>query len=132
MIMEEELAVCSEGMFASRRFAFKHSFTTSSDLDLNECTTLGDDGQSVRHTCDHNALCSNVHGSFHCTCVQGYTGDGSTCTSEKCIQHRYVVSANCQLLEVDGTPMQAYVHTSSHMPKPGLTRKWKLWELYPL
>eukprot|EP00736_Rhodelphis_marinus_P002965 Rmarinus@m.29473 len=41
--------------------------------DLNECA-LG------AHTCTSEASCTNVAGSFVCGCVQGYWGDGLTCT----------------------------------------------------
>ena len=30
--------------------------------------------------CDSNAVCSNTEGSYVCSCVEGYTGDGKTCT----------------------------------------------------
>ena len=45
--------------------------TCSSDID--ECAT--DD-----HTCDVNADCSNTNGSFTCSCISGYSGDGMTCS----------------------------------------------------
>ena len=40
--------------------------------DIDECAT-GD------HTCDVNADCSNTNGSFTCSCISGYSGDGMTC-----------------------------------------------------
>ena len=40
--------------------------------DIDECAT-GD------HTCHVNAACSNTEGSFTCSCVSGYSGDGMTC-----------------------------------------------------
>ena len=33
-----------------------------------------------KHNCHRNATCSNTHGSFRCTCVSVYTGDGVNCT----------------------------------------------------
>ena len=42
--------------------------------DINECT-----GTPI---CDTNADCADTPGSFTCTCNQGYTGDGFTCTSK--------------------------------------------------
>ena len=45
-------------------------------LDINECTEVG------MNKCDSNAICTDVAGSFTCTCNQGYTGNGTTCTSE--------------------------------------------------
>ena len=37
--------------------------------DVDECNDR-------RHTCDANANCSNASGSYHCTCKEGYTGEG--------------------------------------------------------
>ena len=45
-------------------------------LDINECTEVG------MNDCDSNATCTDIVGSFTCTCNQGYTGNGTTCTSE--------------------------------------------------
>lgn len=41
-------------------------------LDIDECT----DGDS---SCDVNAVCTNTHGSYTCTCQSGYSGDGVIC-----------------------------------------------------
>ena len=48
---------------------------TSSNMifaDLDEC-------QEQNHNCDGMAHCSNTVGSFNCTCLQGFTGDGVIC-----------------------------------------------------
>ena len=42
-------------------------------IDTDEC----EDGTS---TCDKNADCVDVKGSFHCVCSHGYTGSGMNCT----------------------------------------------------
>ena len=44
--------------------------------DINECAS--DDANN----CHTNAACSNTSGSFTCSCNQGYTGDGITCTGK--------------------------------------------------
>ena len=43
-------------------------------VDVNEC----DEGTAECHS---NATCSNTVGSYDCTCVLGYSGDGFNCTS---------------------------------------------------
>ena len=40
--------------------------------------------------CDTNANCTNTDGSYNCTCDNGYSGDGFTCsecTSSACDTH---------------------------------------------
>ena len=46
-------------------------------LDIDECTT------NV-HNCDPSAVCSNTVGYFHCACIAGYKGNGTTCVGERC------------------------------------------------
>ncbi|CAH3180750.1 unnamed protein product, partial [Porites evermanni] len=43
--------------------------------DENEC-------EAGTHSCDANAQCSNTIGSFTCACLQGYTGNGLSCSGE--------------------------------------------------
>ena len=43
--------------------------------DIDECSTNS-------HSCDVNAACSNVQGSYTCTCEAGYSGDGKTCAGK--------------------------------------------------
>ena len=38
-------------------------------LDIDECI----------NGCDVNAVCTNTHGSYTCTCQSGYSGDGVIC-----------------------------------------------------
>lgn len=41
-------------------------------LDTDECKNDMDN-------CHANALCTNTDGSFNCTCLIGYSGDGVSC-----------------------------------------------------
>lgn len=45
--------------------------------DIDECSTTD---LKHRHNCHQNASCANTAGSFICTCVSVYTGDGVNCT----------------------------------------------------
>ena len=44
-------------------------------LDINECTRRED-------TCSDFAQCSNTIGSFECSCLPGYQGDGRVCRGQ--------------------------------------------------
>ena len=41
-------------------------------IDINECASTSD--------CHAHAICMNTVGSYVCTCMEGYTGDGKDCT----------------------------------------------------
>ena len=43
--------------------------------DINECET-------GKHHCDSNAFCNNTKGSYNCTCIPGYIGNGVNCTGK--------------------------------------------------
>ena len=43
--------------------------------DIDECSTSS-------HSCDVNALCSNIVGTYTCACKTGYSGDGRTCAGK--------------------------------------------------
>ena len=44
-------------------------------LDDDECVAELDN-------CHENATCNNTFGSFECTCIAGFDGDGVNCTSK--------------------------------------------------
>ncbi len=44
-------------------------------LDVNECAIGTDD-------CHDNATCTNIDGSYHCTCEQAFSGNGRNCTGK--------------------------------------------------
>ena len=41
--------------------------------DIDECSTNS-------HSCDVNAICNNIRGSYTCVCQVGYSGDGRNCS----------------------------------------------------
>ena len=52
-------------------------------IDVNECSSTD--------SCHHNANCINTAGSFTCSCVDGYSGDGTQCTgNETNIKYDYL------------------------------------------
>jgi len=57
-------------------------YHTVFDADIDECAT-------INGGCSDNADCTNNHGSFTCTCLPGYTGDGFTCAGD---QEHFVMS----------------------------------------
>ena len=46
--------------------------TTNFPADIDECA-------EGSHICDFNAECTNTIGGHNCTCVVGYSGNGSSC-----------------------------------------------------
>ena len=49
-------------------------YLCSSDIDM--CATDADN-------CHENSACTSTPGNFTCTCNQGYTGNGVTCTGKE-------------------------------------------------
>ena len=47
-------------------------------LDIDEC-------KDENYVCDVNANCTNTYGSYNCTCKEGYTGDGRSCSGTNLI-----------------------------------------------
>ena len=43
--------------------------------DIDECDMETD-------SCDVNAECTNTDGSYTCSCLAGYSGDGMTCSGK--------------------------------------------------
>ena len=56
--------------------------TTISYLDINECyvNNLAQEHLvEYSHNCHADANCTNTKGSFYCTCLNGYSGNGVSC-----------------------------------------------------
>ena len=51
---------------------FFFGFFFSPFIDIDECTAQS-------HDCSPNSMCTNVEGSFQCSCIPGFEGDGKTC-----------------------------------------------------
>ena len=52
----------------TERISFSYYFV----LDIDECS-------SNSHSCDVNAVCYNIQGTYTCACKAGYSGDGKSC-----------------------------------------------------
>lgn len=74
--------------------------------DVDECA-LGSD-------CDKHARCQNTEGSYTCTCIRPYSGDGKNCTGNKMlIKHLYTV------ISVHIKPIFVFtVHLPVFLPAP--------------
>lgn len=46
--------------------------TSCFSIDEKECET-------GFHSCHYDANCTNTKGSFHCSCLDGYAGNGISC-----------------------------------------------------
>lgn len=51
---------------------YKYIFPT----DINECDT------GYNNICNESANCTDTDGSYYCTCLTGYSGDGINCDSK--------------------------------------------------
>ncbi|XP_065187256.1 uncharacterized protein LOC135817895 isoform X4 [Sycon ciliatum] len=62
------------------------------------CQNVNECANATLHTCDQNALCSDVNGTFSCKCMGGYTGDGQAgnCHNiDECLASPCHVDAGC-------------------------------------
>ena len=82
-------------------------------VDINEC--IPDEDDMFLHNCDTFGQCSNTFGSFECSCIDGYYGNGYDCHPEcpECgpntfcdlIEHNVTSTTLCQCLPgYDGNP----------------------------
>ena len=65
------------------RNQFTHKRLWPPVTDIDECAL-------ELHKCSDNAVCSDTEGSYNCTCVDGYEGDGMNCAS------KYKISSVCR------------------------------------
>jgi len=72
--------------------------------------------------CSDLATCNNVPGSFMCTCINGYTGDGFTCTGKTMISKlrqlltfAWFSSVNCvSVFEIPLTAIPYFIRPTVH------------------
>ena len=57
-------------------FLLSYSSTGILNTDIDEC------GEGGGNDCSSNATCTNTPGGYNCTCLHGYTGNGTTCTGK--------------------------------------------------
>ena len=65
-------------------------------LDVDECI-------DQTYNCDVNAFCNNTVGSFNCTCVSGYSGNGTTCVGE----YQFLFFFSHKRVAWQGLPLQS-------------------------
>jgi len=51
-------------------------------------------GNSTENDCDANAICAFLPGSFTCACIDGYSGDGTSCFRESTILFYFLLFLN--------------------------------------
>ena len=58
-----------------------HCLTYYFPLDVDECfpDQISANYHHLAHNCHADANCTNTKGSFYCTCLNGYSGNGVTC-----------------------------------------------------
>ncbi len=49
---------------------------------LNICVDIDECAIETDNNCSGNATCENEPGTYNCTCILGFTGDGVTCTGK--------------------------------------------------
>ena len=77
--------------FTVRSFHFNTSFFILL-TDINECAGSND--------CVANSECGNTDGSYTCTCSTGYTGNGKSSCSGRCLI--YILSYICLISTICG------------------------------
>ncbi|XP_067048625.1 uncharacterized protein [Acropora muricata] len=80
------------------------------ETDIDECY--------AGNECSANALCHNLHGSYNCTCKEGYYGDGKNCTAgSSCKNIKAIIGEEAingtYFLIQDGVKFEAYCHIES-------------------
>ena len=77
-----QVSYCINGYSSYLWYEYCCQHISCSSTDNNECS-LG------THTCDPNANCTDTDGSYNCTCINGFEGDGFSCVGKYllCLKH---------------------------------------------
>ena len=70
-------------------------------LDVDECASDIDN-------CDTNAVCTNTHGSFTCSCRSGYVENGETCIGK--------IGCLCMMSECFWNKFESVIQISTSVP----------------
>ena len=73
---------CTEGFEGNGTFCFGKITQKLSIIIYCQYNVAVDVNECDAPVCDTNANCSNTYGSYFCTCVGGYTGNGSQCEGD--------------------------------------------------
>ena len=77
------LCTCSDGYVLNEdAFSCDGESISVSNFLLNSLLCLTDIDECLSDPCHSNATCNNTIGSFICTCVGGFSGDGFQCDGE--------------------------------------------------
>jgi len=67
----------------SLQYSYYYSFTSSQHIYNLPCDDVDVDECAVNNGgCSSSADCTNTPGSFSCTCLPGFRGDGFNCTGK--------------------------------------------------
>ena len=78
-------------------------------LDINEC-------MNIPSPCHINATCNDTDGSYVCTCIDGYSGDGTTnCTSTFFVRVTFSFYVNERYFYVNGLYLQPLTNVHTYL-----------------
>ena len=92
--------------------------------DINEChpSGLSSEYHHLAHICHDDANCTNTNGSYYCTCLEGYSGQGEHCSG------KILRMASVCILLITGCYHQNLRHLSIAIEEDN-TRQKQIWRL---